>query len=73
MLEKKLKDLDERSDKLVVNHVTQLRAALSGASFAKVDAYVRAPVSDRKSLVVTVLRKPDPAAANKPHVIPAKE
>jgi hypothetical protein len=72
-LERKLKDLDERSDELVLNHVRQLKSALPDASFAKVDAYVRTPVSERKSLVGTILRKPDPAAADKPSAIPAKK
>lgn len=73
VLEGKLKDLDERSDELVVNHVRQLKSALPGASFAKVDAYVRTPVSERNSLVVTIVRKPDSATANKPSTIPAKK
>jgi hypothetical protein len=73
MLERKLKDLDERSDKLVMNHVRQLKSALPDASFAKVDAYVRTPASDRKSLVATTLRKLDAAAADKPSATPVKK
>jgi hypothetical protein len=56
-LERKLKDLDERSDELVVNHVRQLKAALPDASFAKVDNYVRTPLNGRKSLA-TIDPKP---------------
>lgn len=72
VLERKLKNLDERSDELVVYHMRQLKSALSDASFAKVDAYVRTPVSDRKSLVVTILRKLDAAPADKPAAIVKK-
>jgi hypothetical protein len=72
-LEKKLKDLDERSDELVLNHVRQLKSALSDASFAKMDAYVRTPMSERKSLAGTTVHKPNPAAADKPTAVIVKK
>jgi len=72
-LERKLKNLDERSDELVVKHVRQLQAALAGASFAKVDAYVRTPLNGRKSLALTIQRIPVPEAADKDSVIPDKK
>jgi uncharacterized protein YhaN len=42
-LTQKLKDLEDQRNQLVSDHVQQLRAALSEASFAKVDAYVHLP------------------------------
>jgi len=39
----KLKDLEDQRNQLVLDHVQQLKAALSAASFAKVDAYVHLP------------------------------
>jgi hypothetical protein len=42
-LTQKLKDLEDQRNQLVLDHVQQLKAALSAASFAKVDAYVHLP------------------------------
>jgi hypothetical protein len=72
-LEKKLKDLDERSDELVMNHVRQLKAALPDASFAKVDAYVRTPLNGRKSLALMTERKAVPEGADEASAIPVKK
>jgi hypothetical protein len=72
-LEKKLKDLDNRHDQLVLNHARQLKAALPDPSFAKIDGYIRTPVNDRKSLAITTLRKPDAEAADTPKAIAVKK
>jgi hypothetical protein len=42
-LTQKLKDLEDQRNQMVLDHVQQLKAALSEASFAKVDAYVHLP------------------------------
>lgn len=73
-LEKKLKELDDRADELVVSYVGRLRAALQAASFEKIDTYVHTPFRDRKSLAVMVMvRKPDPMAGGNPAVVMVKK
>jgi hypothetical protein len=72
-LEKKLKELDDRGNELVANYVDRLKAALPDASFAKIDAYVRTPVGDRKSLAVMIVRKPAPVAADGPAGVTVKK
>jgi uncharacterized protein YhaN len=42
-LTQKLKDLEDQRNQSVLDHVQQLKADLSAASFAKVDAYVHLP------------------------------
>ena len=42
-LTQKFKDLEDQRNQLILDHVQQLKAALSAASFAKVDAYVHLP------------------------------
>ncbi len=53
-LARKLKDVDEQRDQIVLAHVQQLKTALPPTSFEKVDAYVRAPADAKQSLKPTV-------------------
>jgi DNA polymerase/3'-5' exonuclease PolX len=49
-LARRLKELDERRKQMVLAHVQQLKTALPPASFARLDAYVRAPADAKKGL-----------------------
>ena len=49
-----MKNLDDRRNTLVLDHVQELKTALPPASFEKVDAYVRAPAREKKSLTPVV-------------------
>jgi hypothetical protein len=49
-LARKLKEMDEQRNQMVLAHVQQLKTALAPAGFEKLDAYVRAPADAKKSL-----------------------
>ncbi len=53
-LARKLKEMDEQRDQIVLVHVQQLKTALPPASFEKLDAYVRAPAGAKQSLKPTL-------------------
>lgn len=48
-LTQKLKDMEDQRNQSVLDHVQQLKAALSAASFAKVNAYVHLPPKPKPS------------------------
>ncbi len=63
-LARKLTDLDELRNQAILAHVQELKTALPPASFARLDAYVRAPADAKKGLGPTVdpspvVKKPD--------------
>jgi hypothetical protein len=61
----KLKDLDERHNHIVVEHVQGLKAALPDSSFEKLDGYVRAPSESKKPLIPSLGPRPVTQAAPK--------
>lgn len=52
-LARKLKDMDEQRNQMVLAHVQALKSALPPRSFERVDAHVRAPADAKKSLAPT--------------------
>jgi len=63
-LARKLKEMDEQRNQMVLAHVQALKTALPPASFERLDAYVRAPADAKKSLAPTV--DIPPGAVKKP-------
>ena len=60
-----MKNLEARRNKLVVDHVLDLKTALPPAAFEKLDAYVRAPAAEKKSLTPYFESAPGPTLAPK--------
>jgi hypothetical protein len=61
----KLKDLDDQHNRIVLDYIQRLKAALSNSSFEKLDAYVHAPLESKKPLTPVLGLQPVTQSAPK--------
>ena len=61
-LDRKLEELDDRKNQMVLDHVRELKNKLPQPSFARIDAFVHKPNNQRGQLGTVISNKPGPAA-----------